>query len=61
MEKAKQERTKYTVCLVSNINNSPEISFINDPLSKLNPTKNMIQTVQEQWSVSNNELQEIND
>ncbi|MDX1285317.1 MAG: DUF3883 domain-containing protein [Draconibacterium sp.] len=60
-ETAKKERTKYTVCLVSNINESPEISFINDPFSKLNPRKNIIKTVQVQWSVSNNELQEIND
>lgn len=60
-ETAKQERTKYTVCLVSNINDSPEISFINDPVSKFNPRKNIIQTVQVQWSVSNNELQGIND
>ena len=60
-ETAKQKRTKYTVCLVSNINDIPEISFINDPFSKLNPKKNIIQTVQVQWSVSNNELQEIND
>lgn len=60
-ETAKRERSKYTVCLVSNINDSPEISFINDPFSKLNPRKNIIQTVQVQWSVSNNELQGIND
>ena len=60
-ETAKTERTKYTVCLVSNISESPEISFINDPFSKLNPRKNIIQTVQVQWSVSNNDLQEIND
>lgn len=60
-EKAKIEREKYTVCLVSNINESPEISFINDPFSRLNPRKNIIQTVQVQWSVSNNELQSVND
>lgn len=60
-ETAKRERAKYTVCLVSNINESPEISFINDPYSKLNPRKNIIQTVQVQWAVSNNELKEIND
>ena len=60
-EKAKLEREKYIVCLVSNINESPEISFINDPFSKLNPRKNIIQTVQVQWSVSNNELQSYND
>ena len=60
-ETAKRERAKYTVCLVSNINESPEISFINDPFSKLKPRKNIIQTVQVQWSVSKNELKGIND
>lgn len=60
-ETAKRERSRYTVCIVSNINDSPEIFFINDPFSKLNPKKNIIQTVQVQWSVSNNELQGIND
>jgi hypothetical protein len=59
--KAKQEREKYTVCLVSNINELPQISFINDPFTKLNPKKNIIQTVQVQWNVSNNQLQELND
>lgn len=60
-EKAKQEREKYIVCLVTNINDSPEISFINNPFEKLNPKTNIIQTVQVQWSVSNIELQGIND
>ena len=60
-ETAKKEREKYTICLVSNISESPDIYFINDPFSKLNPRKNIIQTVQVQWSVSNNELQGIND
>lgn len=60
-EKAKLEREKYTVCLVSNINESPEISFINDPFSKLNPRKSIIRTVEVQWSVSNNELLKTND
>jgi len=60
-EKARQERENYTVCLISNIIESPKNSFINNPFAKLNPKKNIIQTVQIQWSVSNNELQEIND
>jgi hypothetical protein len=60
-ETARREREKYTVCLVSNLNESPEISFINDPFSKLNPRKNIIQTVQIQWCVSNNELQRVDD
>lgn len=60
-ETAKKEGVKYTVCIVNDISNSPEVSFINDPFSKLNPRKQIIQTVQVQWSVSNNELQYIND
>lgn len=60
-ETAKQEGTRYTVCIVSNINQTPEISFINNPFKKLNPSKNIIQTVQVQWSVSNKDLQEIYD
>lgn len=60
-ETARRERAKYTVCLVSNINELPEISFINDPFSRLNPRKNIIQTVQVQWSISNNELHGLND
>lgn len=60
-EKAKKERGNYTVCLVSNISKTPKITIINDPFLKLNPKKDIIQTVQVQWSVSNNELQGIND
>ena len=60
-ETAKRERSKYTVCIVSNINKSPKINFINDPYKKFNPRKSIVQTVQVQWSVSNNELQTLND
>lgn len=60
-EKARSERRNYTVCLVSNINESPQITFINDPYLRLSPKKNIIQTVQIQWSVTNNQLQTIND
>ena len=60
-EVAKNERENYTVCLISNIIEVPEVTFINDPYSKLNPKKNIIQTVQVQWTVSNKDLQKIND
>ena len=56
---AEKEREEYTVCIVSNINENPEILFINDPYLKLNPKKRIIQTVQIQWSVSKNELLDI--
>jgi hypothetical protein len=60
-ETGKREKARYTVCILSNINDSPEISFINDQFLKLIPRKNIIQKVQVQWSLSNNELQGIND
>lgn len=60
-EIAKQKGKKYSICIVSNVNDSPKISFINDPFSKLKPKKNIIQSVQVQWSVSNNELQHFYD
>ncbi|QTD37097.1 DUF3883 domain-containing protein [Polaribacter batillariae] len=60
-ELAKKERNSYTVCLVSNINEIPNITFINDPYLKLNPKKNIVKTVQIQWSVAKTELQTIND
>lgn len=59
-EKAKQERERYILCLVSNINESPDIIFINDPFSRLNPKKSIIQAVQVQWTISSNEIQSLN-
>lgn len=60
-KKAKEEGNNYTICLVSNLSETPQITFINNPYLKLNPKKNFIQTIQIQWSVSNNELQALND
>lgn len=60
-ERAEQEKNNYTICVVSNLIETPEITFINNPHSKLNPKKNIVQTIQIQWSVSNNELQALND
>lgn len=60
-EIAKKEGVKYTVCVVSNINKNPNIKFINDPASKLNPTMKIIQTVQTQWVINHNEMKKIND
>ncbi|KHJ36822.1 hypothetical protein PBAC_29900 [Pedobacter glucosidilyticus] len=41
-EVARQEREKYTVCVISDINESPKILFINDPYVKLNPKKRIL-------------------
>jgi hypothetical protein len=56
-EVAKQAQDKYYLVLVSKINTAPEISFIRNPASVLNPRKNIVTTIQIQWSVSANELQ----
>lgn len=58
-EAAKQAKDKYYLAIVSNINTNPEINFIQNPASVLNPKKNIITTIQIQWSVSASELQEI--
>lgn len=55
--KAEKEKDNYIICLISNLDETPVITFIKDPYAKLNPKKNIIQTIQIQWSVSNNELE----
>lgn len=56
-KKAEEEGINYTICLVSNLSETPEITFINNPYLKLNRKKNFVQTIQIQWTVSNNELE----
>jgi len=56
-ESAKQAQDKYYLALVSKISTKPEISFIRNPDSMLNPKKNIVTTIQIQWSVSADELQ----
>lgn len=55
-ETAKKYKENYVIALVSNIDDSPEIRFISNPAETLNPKRNMITTIQTQWSVSNTEL-----
>src|SRR5690554_888877 len=55
-ESAKQAQDKYYLAIVSKINTTPEINFIQNPASILNPKKNIVTTIQIQWSVSANEL-----
>jgi hypothetical protein len=55
-ETAKKFGKKFFLALVSDINNNPEIQFIQDPASRLTVKKNIVTTIQIQWSVSANEL-----
>lgn len=56
-EFAKQAQNKCYLALVSKIKTIPEISFIRNPASVLNPKKNIVTTIQIQWSFSADELQ----
>jgi hypothetical protein len=58
---AKQKGPLYYLCIISNIGKKPEIKFIQDPASKLNPKKNICTTVQINWSIPSNQLIELDD
>lgn len=49
----------YILALVKNVNQYPTIRFISSPAEKLKPKKNIVSTIQIQWSVSENQF--IND
>jgi len=58
---AKQNSDKYFLCVVSNLNKNAEIAFIQNPADKLNPKKNIYTSIQISWSVTKNQLTELND
>lgn len=59
--KAKTEKEKYYLCLVSNLNGEPEIIFVQNPAEKIKPKKNIYTSIQVSWSVTHNQLAELND
>jgi hypothetical protein len=58
-ETAKKHKKNYVIALVTNIDDSPRIRFISNPAETLQPKRNIITTVQTQWSVSNTELNDV--
>ncbi len=58
---AKEHGEKYFLCVVSNLNETAEIVFIQNPADKLNPKKNIYTSIQISWSVTQNQLAVIND
>lgn len=58
---AKEHGEKYFLCIVSNLNEKAEIVFIQNPADKLNPKKNIYTSIQISWSVTQNQLADIND
>jgi hypothetical protein len=58
---AKDEGSNYFLCVISNLSNLPKIVFIQNPYNSLNPKKNIYTTIQINWSVTENQLTELND
>lgn len=58
---AKEHGEKYFLCVVSNLNEKAEIVFIQNPADKLNPKNNIYTSIQISWSVTQNQLAELND
>jgi hypothetical protein len=56
---AMEQKSKYFLCIVRNVNDKPEIEFINNPSHLLKPSKNIRTTIQINWTVSNKELESI--
>ncbi len=49
---AKKYGDDYYLAVVKNVSESPQITFIQNPASKLTPKKNIIRTVQITWNIS---------
>lgn len=52
-------KDKYILAVVRNINESPTIKFLPNPTSVLNAKKNIVTTIQLNWSVTPNNLKNI--
>lgn len=57
---ATEKGEDYFLCIVKNVNEIPEIYFIQNPASKISPKKSISTTIQINWSVTENELKKIN-
>lgn len=55
---ATEMQNDYFLCIVSGVKNSPQIKFIQNPVLKFNPKKNIITTIQINWSLTNKQLAE---
>lgn len=53
---AEKEGNNYFLCVISNLSDSPNIIFIQDPFKKLTPKKNISTSIQVNWSVTENQL-----
>lgn len=56
---ATEKGEDFFLCIVKNVNQKPAISFIQNPASKINPKKNIYTTIQINWSVTENDLNNL--
>jgi hypothetical protein len=57
---AQEKGDNYFLCIVKNVNKNPEITFIQNPASKIKPKKNVYTTIQISWSLSQTDLNNLN-
>lgn len=57
---ARDKGKDFFLCIVKNINQDPKINFIQNPAARINPKKNIYTTIQINWSVTENELNNLN-
>jgi hypothetical protein len=56
---AREKGDAYFLCIVANIESTPNIRFIKNPVLKIKPKRNIYSTIQINWSVSETELSKI--
>jgi hypothetical protein len=55
-EIAKKYKNRYILALVTNVSTKPIVSFINNPTEKIDAKRNIITSIQVQWSASANQI-----
>ncbi|HCY77498.1 MAG TPA: hypothetical protein DHV28_16400 [Ignavibacteriales bacterium] len=56
---AKNEAENYFLCVISNLSDTPNIIFIQNPFEKLKPKKNIYTSIQISYSVTENQIAEL--
>lgn len=54
---AKQKGDSYFLIVISDLNNNPEIKFIQNPAKKLSPKMSIVRPIQTNWTVSKIEIE----
>ncbi len=55
-ETAKSKRDNYFLIVVSGLNNTPKVSFIQNPAGRLLPKRNIVRPIQISWTVTKSDL-----